>query len=249
VKAIILSAGQGRRLLPLTEDCPKCLLPVGDRAVLHWQLDALAQAGCREIVVVVGFGADKVEAAIAERPDAGRIRTLYNPFYALSNNLATCWVARHEMDGDFLIVNGDVVFQDGVLERVFGAPSHPVTVTINRKAEYDDDDMKVRVESGRVTRIGKDLPPEEIDAEAIGLHAFRGEGPRLFREALEAAVRKPGGLERWYLTVVDELSREGTVSTLSVEGLGWAEIDTPDDLADVQALATGWLRSLSAARA
>ena len=237
MKTIILGAGQGRRLLPLTSDLPKCLLEVRGKTLLDWQLDALEDAGCGETVVVVGFGAEKVEAALRGR----RARTVYNPFYEVSNNLASCWVARHEFDEDFLLLNGDVVFQSGALERILqpgdlAAPA-AVTVAVDFKDAYDDDDMKVHMDGRRLTRIGKDLPPEEIDAEAIGMHLFRGRGPALFREALESAVRKPGALDRWYLTVVDELARTHPVGTASVAGFEWAEIDTQLDLAEANKLA------------
>lgn len=248
MKTIILGAGQGRRLLPLTADSPKCLLEVQGKAVLDWQLDALTAAGCRDIVVVVGFGAEQVEAALGER----RVRTVFNPFYEVSNNLASCWVARHEFDQDFLLVNGDVVFQGGLLERILrpgevAAPA-PITVAVDFKEDYDDDDMKVHLDGRRLVRIGKDLPPAEMDAEAIGLHAFRGRGPALFREALEAAARRPGALDRWYLTVVDELARAHPVGTASVAGFEWAEIDTPSDLAAVQRLALGRVEDSTSVR-
>ena len=251
MKAIILSAGQGKRLLPLTAGRPKCLLEVQGKPVLQWQLDALMGAGCQEVVIVVGYGADQVEELVANRPDKDRIRTFYNPFFEVSNNLASCWVARSEMDKDFLLLNGDVVLQEGIVARVLQTSDRPVTVTIDKKASYDDDDMKVRLDGKRLARIGKDLPAGEIDAESIGLHAFRGHGPQLFREALGRAVRAPGGLERWYLTVVAELARTHYIGTAYVDGLQWAEIDTQEDLTHARALVEGWQSSLSptAARA
>ena len=66
MKAIILSAGQGKRLLPLTENSPKCALPVQARSILEWQLGQIAQCDIDEVVVVTGFGARNVEAIIAE---------------------------------------------------------------------------------------------------------------------------------------------------------------------------------------
>ena len=242
MKAIILSAGQGRRLLPLTSNTPKCLLRIRGRAVLDWQLDALVAARCQEIVVVSGYGAGQVEALLAGRRDAATIRTLFNPFYAVSNNLASCWVAQQEMDEDFLLLHGDVLLQQGALEHVLAAPSGSAAVplAIDKKPCYDEDDMKVRLEERRLVRIGKDLPPGEIDAESIGVHLFRGRGPRLFREGLDAAMRTTSGLDRWYLTVVDELARTGVVGTASIEGFEWAEIDTRADLAEAEQLATHW---------
>ena len=109
MKAIILSAGQGRRLLPLTEVTPKCCLRPGELSILEWQIRELSAAGVDEVVVVTGFGHEKVEE-IVKRVKGIRARTLYNPFYAQSDNLGTCWIAREEMDGPFVLINGDTLF-------------------------------------------------------------------------------------------------------------------------------------------
>ena len=105
MKAIILSAGQGRRLLPLTADKPKSALPVLDRSVLEWQLHEIAQSDVDEVVVVTGFAADIIDDIVA-RQTFVPTRTLYNPFFAQCDNLGTCWVAKPEMHGEFVIING-----------------------------------------------------------------------------------------------------------------------------------------------
>ena len=94
--AIILCAGQGRRLLPLTENTPKCCLPVANHAILEWQICQIEQCGVDEVVVITGFEPERVVAVVevaAERFPGVTIRMLHNPFYAGSDNLATCWIA------------------------------------------------------------------------------------------------------------------------------------------------------------
>jgi len=189
MRAIILSAGQGRRLLPLTERVPKCMLPVNGRPLIAWQLDALMRCGVEDITVVVGYGAEMVEAGLAGSRQAPRVRALYNPFFATTDNLVSCWVAKSEMQGEFLILNGDTLFEAGVLARLLAAPEHPVTLAISSKGHYDDDDMKVIRDGDRLVRVGKKLPLDRVDAESIGMMTFRGEGPRLFREAIDRAMR------------------------------------------------------------
>jgi choline kinase len=237
MKAIVLSAGQGRRLLPLTAEQPKCLLPVfGSEPALGLQLRALARAGLARAVVVVGFGADAVEDYLAAHPIPGlAVETLYNPFYGSSDNLVTCWLARGAMDDDFLLINGDTLFEDSLLQRVLAAPEVPVAVTVDHKLEYDDDDMKVALDvRGRLVAIGKTLSPPTVGAESIGLLSFRGSGPKLFVGALEAAVRKPRALQHWYLSVVNELAQTHPIDTISIRGHWWREIDSPEDLALVR---------------
>lgn len=241
MKALILSAGQGSRLLPLTADRPKCLLPLDALCVLEWQIRELRCCGFKEFVVVVGFRADDVERVLARLsgPDL-RIRAVYNPFYQVADNLSTCWLARHEMDGDFLLLNGDTIFEAAVPARLLARATAPVNVTIDRTTAYDADDMKVRLEDDKLTAIGKWLPASEANGESIGMMLFRGRGPALFAEELERVMRTPEGLDYWYTSVIDSLAKRGVVGGVSIEGLGWGEIDFPVDLQRARALVARW---------
>ncbi len=233
MRAIVLSAGQGKRLLPLTATEPKCLLPVdGDLTVLDLQLEALARCGFELATVVVGFGAEHVERFIGEREfGAMRVETLFNPFFSVSDNLATCWMAREAMQGDFILLNGDTVFEDALLQRVIAAPPAPIVVTIDRKDEYDADDMKVKLNpEGRLGSIGKTLPLHTVEGEAIGMILFRSSGANTYRDALDRAIRQPESMRNWYLAVVDEIAKKMPVETICIEGCWWAEIDCRKDL-------------------
>jgi choline kinase len=240
VKVVILSAGQGRRLSPLTDDRPKCLIPLSGRTVLHWQLANLASVGVTEAVVVTGFGADLVDAEVASLDLPGlTVRTLFNPFYSLTDNLATVWLVRGELSGEVMLLNGDTLFEPDVAERLLAAPLADITVTIDRKASYDDDDMKVLADGDVLRAIGKTLT--DFNAESIGFLKFSHEGATLFRTYVEQALRDPAGLKRWYLSVIDQIGREtGRVRVCSIEGLGWAEMDFPADLPRNLALTERW---------
>jgi len=241
-KAIILSAGQGRRLSPLTDTRPKCLIELSGRSVLHWQLRHLQAAGLEEVVVVTGFGAEAVDAEISGLSLPGlHVRTMFNPFYGVTDNLATCWLAREEMRGPFLLLNGDTLFEPAVAERLLAAPPSPITVTIDRKPAYDSDDMKVLTEGAKLLAIGKTIP--SFDAESIGFLRFSSEGAALFTAAVDQALRSPEGLKRWYLSVIDQLARDtGAVAVASIEGLDWAEMDFPEDLPRNRELTERWAK-------
>lgn len=243
-KAIILSAGQGKRLSPLTDTRPKCLVELSGRTVLHWQLRHLRQAGITEVVVVTGFAADTVETEIASLDLPGMtVRTLFNPFFGLTDNLATCWLARGEMTGDFLLLNGDTLFEPAIAERLIAAPPAQITVTIDRKGGYDADDMKVATEGLSLRAIGKTI--ETYDAESIGFLRFDPEGAALFTKIVEAALRTPEGLKRWYLSVINQIAQDhDVVRVQSIQGLQWAEMDFPEDLPRNRELAASWAAEL-----
>ena len=233
MRAIVLSAGQGKRLLPLTMSEPKCLLPVeGDRCVLEVQLRAIAHCGIERATILVGFGADLVEHFVDTHPIPGlAIDTIYNPFFAMTDNLITCWLARQAMTEDFLLLNGDTLFEDDVLRTVLEGPKCPITVTVNEKSAYDEDDMKVTLDAdGRLRAIGKKISLDEVDTESIGMLLFRDSGVAIWRDALEKIVRSPAALNLWYLSVVNELAATTPVRTTSITGMWWQEVDSPEDL-------------------
>lgn len=240
VKAVILSAGQGRRLLPSTARTPKCALPIHGRALIEWQLDALEANGIERVVVVAGFGVEHVEGLLARRNGNTRTRVCHNPFFEVSDNLMSCWIARQEMTEDFILLNGDTLFEPAILERLLSSPQRSVTLATDHKPIYDADDMKVQLSEERLLRVGKDLAREETDGESIGLMLFRGKGPELFKQALEQAARDPGALSQWYLSIIAQIAESGHVWTRSIAGLGWAEVDYPLDLLRASAMVADW---------
>jgi choline kinase len=239
MQAVILSAGQGRRLLPLTADRPKCLIDLHGKTLLQWQLDALLAAGVGPITVVTGYASDAVAAVIARHYAQQPVRAQFNPFFQVADNLGSCWIARTAFAGELLLLNGDTVFEPAVVQRLLAAPPAPIRLTIDRKARYDDDDMKVIVDGTRLLRIGKHLPLDAVDAESIGLLRFSADGAQRFQAAVERALREPDGLRWWYLAVIDRLADEGLVETCSIEGLRWAEVDFPRDLDAARAVVAG----------
>ena len=230
-------------MLPLTEFLPKCLLRVAERPVLEWQLRALAANGVSDVTVVTGFGADAVDQALRRMGPVGKgVRTLFNPFYAVADNIGSCFVARDLLRAsDTVLLNGDTLFEPAILRRALRSPDAPITVTIDRKPAYDADDMKVSVEGTRLLAIGKTLAPEETDGESIGLTLLRGRGGAVFADGVEACLRRPDGLRRWYLSVINALAPAGGVRVASIEGLAWGEIDYPADVARAEDVVRGWI--------
>lgn len=240
---LILSAGQGSRLLPLTEHVPKCLLDLSGRSMLEWQLRSLAEAGIGEAVVVTGFCSERVETELLRMAPAQiKVRTLYNPFYKVADNLASCWMARAELTGPCMILNGDTLFGPEIARRLLDAPAAPITVTIDRKPRYDDDDMKVETEGDRLRAIGKTLPASRVDGESIGFLRFDADGAAQFVAEIERTMRTREGTGLWYLSAIHRLAGSGAdVRTVSIEGQPWCELDFAADLVRARALAAEWV--------
>jgi choline kinase len=249
MKAIILSAGQGSRLGHLVDERPKCLIDFNGRTLLDRQLDTLEATGVREAVVVTGFHDDRVEEALAKRSGGPKVRTIYNPFYKVADNTGSLYMARQELSGDCLVWNGDTLVSNALMRRVVGNDRPGICVTIDRKESYDEDDMKVVEEGGRLKAIGKRLELSIVNAESIGLLAFRAGGAERFREAIEHALRTPEGTTIWYLRVIHHLAQSSEVWTFDINGEEWGEVDFPPDVDAARELTARWDAAEKAAAA
>jgi choline kinase len=243
MKAIILSAGQGSRLGHMTDDRPKCLIEFNGRTLLDRQLDTLAANGVDEAVVVTGFHDELVNADIERRRQAGEgpaVRTVFNPFFKVADNLGSLFIARDEIAGDLLVWNGDTLVSEELMARVVDNSQEGICVTIDRKDRYDEDDMKVIADpDGRLRAIGKRIS-QGVNAESIGLLAFRAGGAERFREAIEKAMRTSEGTTIWYLRVIHHLAQNGEVWTLDIKGAEWGEVDFPEDVGRAEELVKSW---------
>jgi choline kinase len=219
---------------------PKCGVEVAGRSILEWQLSEIARCDVDEVVVVTGFHAEYVDDLVSKLTMVP-VRTLHNPFFDASDNLGTCWVARHEMQGDFIILNGDTLFEARVMQQLLASEvDAPITLVTDHKGDYDEDDMKVIVEGKRLQRVGKQLALDTVNGESIGMMAFRDGGPPLFVSTIESLMRTDKGLKLWYLSAIDGLAQQGNVSVCDIHGASWCEIDDRDDLDNANAVVASW---------
>jgi L-glutamine-phosphate cytidylyltransferase len=242
VRVIILAAGQGKRLLPLTADVPKALLDIGGKPLIERQIEAFAAHGISDFAVVTGYAADLVDHELARIAKSLKVKmtTVFNPFYGVADNLASCWMARHVMSGPFIQVNGDNVFRAELVERLVKSQARDVAVAINFKDAYDADDMKVMLDRDRLTEIGKTLPLDTVNAEANGFYVFNDAGAKAYVRELDLAMRDPQNLKRWFPSVIGSLAKKMEIGTIAITGTKWAEVDFPADLASARQLVADW---------
>jgi len=234
LKAIILSAGQGRRLMPLTSNMAKCCLPLHGISILEWQLSQISQCDIDEVIVVTGFAYEMVDT-IVEHATNIKVRTLHNPMYAHTDNLGTCWEARSEMEEPFVLMNGDTLFEAAILQRLLNSEkTYPITLATDSKADFDLDDMKIIADGDRLIKVSKQLDISLVSAESIGLMVFDQVGAKAFTDKLEEMMDKPNALKLWYLSAIDQLASEALAGICPIDGLSWCEVD---DAADFSAAA------------
>ena len=240
MKAIILSAGQGRRLMPLTSNLAKCCLPLHGISILEWQLSQIAQCDIDEVVVVTGFAYEVVDA-IVDKISGIKVRTLHNPMYAHTDNLGTCWEARSEMDGPFVLMNGDTLFEAAILQRLLACDKgYPITLATDSKPHFDLDDMKIIADGDRLLKVSKQLDISLVSGESIGLMVFNRAGAKSFTHKLEEMMDKVDALQLWYLSAIDQLASEGIAGICPIRGLSWCEVDDARDFAAAADVVIRW---------
>ena len=243
MKAIIIAAGQGSRLSPLTDNRPKCLLEVKGKTIMQRQLDVLRQCDINEIVVVRGHK--------GERLDYQGIRYYENTDYKNNNILRSLFYAENEMNDEFIFSYSDIIFEQAILEKLLQSQADiSIVVDIDWVGHYEhryqhpiEEAELVTIENNRILRIGKRIvKPTEAYGEFIGLAKFTKSGAkatrvayhRVAKERQAAPFHRAVSLKKAYMTdMLQELIDSGfQVKSVDIKG-GWMEIDTPQDLAKV----------------
>jgi choline kinase len=218
--AIILAAGSGRRL---GTGRPKCLTKIGGRHLIDHQLDALAAAGVRRPVVVVGYKRDEVRAALA-----GRARVVVNERYARTNSMYSFLLAREHVHGTTFVLNADVLFDPVVAQRLARRAGSALACDLRSGDEAEH--MKVEIRGGRLRSMSKTLVADRCHAENLGLLCLDAEAAQAAFAAAEELVAQ--GRERaWLADAINAVARRERIECVDVEGAPWVEIDYPGDLA------------------
>ncbi len=243
MKIIILAAGKGERLMPLTQNTPKPLLDMGNGTTLiEEQLQNLSASGVvDEVVLVIGYLAEQIEAKIAcYRARGHSIRTIFNPFYGVSNNFMSLWLAKGVLDeDDVMITNGDNLFATSVFSQLAQGCGNGIHLAVSAKGDFEPEDMKVTLTEEFIARVSKRIPAEEAHAESPGLALVRGPRARaLFTQRLELMARTGRFLQQFWLEVFNELYESGvTVHPWWFDAASlWQEVDFHLDLTRARSL-------------
>jgi choline kinase len=236
---LVLAAGPGRRLHPLTEALPKTLLPLTDgRTILDLALANLRSVGLEDVVVVTGFAAQRVEERVPElqRRHGVRLELVLNERAEEWNNAYSLWLARDAFRAGTLLVNGDTVHPVSVEENLLAARGPDVLLAVDGEKELGAEEMKVVLsEEGRLRRINKDVDPATADGEYIGVALIEPRASSPLADALEATWRRDPSL--YYEDGFQELAdRGGKIGVAPIGTVDWVEIDDHADLARAREL-------------
>ncbi len=241
MKAVIMVAGVGSRLSKNVKHLPKCLLAFGGETILSRNVRLLKEHGIHEIVVVTGY-----RAALVKEEIQASATCIVNPFFRVTNSLASLWFADKHTDlyDDLLIFNGDVVYEEGVLGKALEAPKSPtmlIDTSVIERADY-----RLKTEDDYVIDQGKQLSNEDTSGEYVGFAKLNRDFVPVYLSRIRNLVESQEKYGMWWeealFAIRDEFRMK--VHVTDVRGLFWAEADYMEDVERIEQ----WFKQRAAAK-
>lgn len=229
---VILAAGMAKRLRPLTDTMPKCLLKVGGRTLLERTVDAMRLAGIGEFVVVTGYRGEMIREFLGSEG----FTFLHNADYEHNNNIYSLWMAGEVVRGkDFLLMDSDILCDPAAVVRI---GSEPVSALAVNRHELGDEEMKVVVDGDmRITEISKTCRPEDAMGESVGIEKITAEYSEALYKELDQMILREGLIDIFYERAFERLIPQGhTFRVVDTTNYFSYELDTPEDFNRAQEL-------------
>jgi len=226
MKALILAAGLGTRLAPITDNCPKSMVPVNGKPIIQKQIENLLENNITDITVVGGYLYDVLENFIHEKYP--NIKVINSVDYATTNNMYSAFLGKDYVgNGDFLMMNADVYYDSSVIKSLleFDKPNAIVTDIGN----YLEESMKVIEKDGHLVEIAKTITKEEALGASIDVYKFSKDGGNAFFEKCRQYIEDKKELKKWSEVALNDILSEVDFYACPLNGK-WYEIDNHDDL-------------------
>lgn len=228
MKSIILAAGFGTRLRPITEHKAKCMVNVAGKSILQHQIEAYLAAGIEEVIVVAGYQIESVEYFCSKYK---QVSVTQNPDYAVTNNMYSLSLALKSGDFStgFILSNGDVVYDPEIIRALVNAPG---SLIVSEKDSYTQESMKIIVEGERITDISKQVKETEAYGNSIDLYKFDKHTAQPFIDTVEHSLKS--NTNEWTEVALQRAIQMNviTMTPFDIAGKDWVEIDNYEDLAD-----------------
>ncbi len=231
MKALLLAAGRGTRISRYLGGNPKCTVDIGGQKLIQYTIDLLHKKGIHDIAMVLGYRADVIKKTLE-----GREITFYNnPFFDVTNSIASAWFARDFLkgDSDTLIMNADVYLEESLLDKMLECEKSPVMFADGTRKE--EADFKFQYHHGVLEKYGKELTGSDISGEYIGVGRFNAEFMRVsFLPKLEEMIGAQNH-SVWWENILYSMVGQQPIYVEEMDGLFWAEVDYIEDYLRIMA--------------
>ena len=231
MQAIILAAGLSKRLRPLTDNTPKCLLKVGGKTILEMTIDNVLKSGVRDFVMVTGYRENMIKDFISQKYPDLSIKYITNSDYENNNNSYSLWMTKDYISGDCILLDSDILFDFRIISKLLES-EHSDCLAVNTNHLLGVEEIKVIVDStNKILHIGKELDPSNSFGESIGIEKFSHEFFRALGVVLERKIVKEKNVNEFYEKSFQELYDSGNAMfAIDVSEYKSMEIDFPEDL-------------------
>lgn len=221
MKAIIVAAGRGTRISRKIEEIPKCTLEIAGEPLIRRTVKKLLERNI-EPIVCVGYRKEKIFEAL----EGLNVKYYDNPFFDVTNSIASLWFAKDELQEDTLIMNADIYFTDKTLDDIIKTQKDPVLMVDKRRIEEGDFFLTLKDEN--VVQYGKELELKERSCEYVGIGKISSEFCEVFKVKLKKLIEEQHHYF-WWENVLYSMIDELDVKTIDVQDEFWSEIDFYDD--------------------
>ena len=235
---VILAAGMAKRLRPLTDTKPKCLLKVGERTLLERTIDAMRQAGIQEFLVVTGYRGEMIRSFLEGYAKTCKVSFTFldNTDYEHNNNIYSLWMACQKVRGsEFLLMDSDILCDPAAVVRI--AQEQTSALAVNRH-ELGEEEMKVVVDAdSRITEISKTCRPEDAMGESVVIEKITADYCEALARELDQMILQEGLIDIFYERAFERLIPQGhTFKVVDTTHYFSYELDTPEDFQRAQEL-------------
>ena len=231
MQAIILAAGLSKRLRPITDYAPKCLLKVGGKTLLEMTINNIIKNGINEFVMVTGYREDMIKGFISKNFPDLNIAYITNSDYENNNNSYSLWMTKDYINGPSILLDSDILFDYRIISKLLESP-HTDCLAVNTNHSLGEEEIKVIIDSAnKIQHIGKDLNPAKSYGESIGIEKFSPDFFKELGEVLERKIVRENNVNEFYEASFQELYDKGnTMYAVDVSEYKSLEIDFPEDL-------------------
>lgn len=233
MQAIILAAGLAKRLRPLTDSTPKCLLDIGGKNLLHRTMDNIISNGISDFIFVTGYRENMIKEYLSVNFQNINIDFLTNSDYSNNNNSYSLWMTKDFVKDDFILLDSDILFNAGIITKLLNDKNENAAA-VNKKVKLDDEQIKVTLDAeNRIKRMAKDVPLYEAVGESIGIEKFSKIFGREIFEILDRKILKENNVNEFYEKTFEEIiarnDERNSIYCVDVSEYECTEIDTVED--------------------
>lgn len=225
--AIILAAGTGTRLMPLTKDIPKPLLEIGGISLIERMVINCVNNNINEFIMVIGHKKERVLEKINYLKEKYPIKIDFveNKKYSQTNTSYSVYLATSQLNEDILIINGDNVVDEQIISGLLKI--NETALVVDNYKQLNEESFKIRIENDIIMEIGKDINITNASGEFIGISKIAKTDLSLFNSNLKGLIAED--IQNYYDLAYKDLSKECNVKYFYTQGLKWTEIDDKND--------------------